>query len=97
MTTLCHNHLKYGIKYTCAIKLYPWHDINGFILEKRGNPEIPIYKCFIRDVYNLSKKYLANGKAPGPNSIPNAILKHLLLQKHAINNVQYNNPRRPTI
>jgi hypothetical protein len=78
----CHYQEDHPNQCTSAVKPYPWHDIDGFILEKRGTPNIPIHTYFTEEVYDLSKKYLANGKALGPDKIPNAILKHLTSQFH---------------
>jgi hypothetical protein len=69
-------------------------------LKKKGTPEIPLHKYFTKEVYEQSKKFLANGKAPGPNKIPNTIIKTYHLNSttyyttsssNAINNAQYHN------
>jgi hypothetical protein len=54
-TTTCHYQENHPNQCTCAVKQYPWHDIDGFILEKRRTPNIPIYTYFTREVYDLSK------------------------------------------
>jgi hypothetical protein len=36
-TSTCHHQPNHNPKYVCGVKQYPWHDLNGFILEKRGD------------------------------------------------------------
>jgi hypothetical protein len=43
---LCHHQPIHDNKCTCATRQYPWHDIDGFILEKRGLPQIPLHTYF---------------------------------------------------
>ena len=62
---------------TCAVRKYPWHTQQGFILEKRGHPNAHISKQFTREIYDSCLKRLTKGKAPGPDNIPNDILKIL--------------------
>jgi hypothetical protein len=62
---------------TCAVRQYPWHDLDGYILDKRGIATIPLHTYFNYGIYSLCLKNLANGKTPGPDTIPNSILKHM--------------------
>ena len=62
--------------FMCSPK-YPWHSLQGIILEKRGNPNTHISKQFTREVYDCCIKRLTKGKAPGPDNIPNDIIKAL--------------------
>jgi hypothetical protein len=66
----------------CGAKQYPWHDLNGFVLEKRGETNASIESTFKRITYNLCLKYLGNNKAPRPDNIPNSILKNMPKQFH---------------
>ena len=38
---------------TCQVRQYPWHNITGFILQKRGDPTTTISSIFTRDTYDL--------------------------------------------
>jgi len=62
---------------TCAVRQYPWHNLDGFILDKRGTPETPLHQYLNKETYDVCLKHLANNKAPGPNAIPNIILKNM--------------------
>jgi exonuclease III len=62
---------------TCGVKQYPWHDLDGFIIDTRGDPQIPLHKYFDQETYDLCLKYLSNNKTPGPDKIPNSILKNM--------------------
>ena len=68
----------------CGVRQYPWHDIEGFIINKRGNPQTPLYTYFDQETYNLCLKNLANNKTPSPNRIPNSILKNMPFSFHQI-------------
>ena len=69
---------------TCGVKQYPWHDIEGFVIDKCGNPQTSLYTYFDQETYNLCLKNLANNKISGPNKIPNSILKHMPPNFHHI-------------
>jgi hypothetical protein len=62
---------------TCGAKQYPWHYLNGFVIEKKGNPQIPLHKYFDKATYEMCLKHLSNNKAPGPDKIPKSILKNM--------------------
>jgi hypothetical protein len=62
---------------TCTVRQYPWHDLDGYILDKRGDANISLHTYFDYGIYSLCFKNLANGKNPGPDTIPNSILKHM--------------------
>ena len=64
-------------KCTCAVRQYPWHDLEGLVLEKRGDPQTPLHTYLDLETYNLCLKNLANNKTPGPDKIPNSILKNM--------------------
>ena len=64
-------------KCTCAVRQYPWHDLKGLVLEKQGDPQTPLYTYIDLETYNLYLKNLANNKTPGPDKIPNSILKNM--------------------
>ena len=73
--TNCNHQSQHSSTCTCQVRQYPWHDLNGFILQKRGNPQITISSLFTRATYNLCLKHLSKNKTPGPDQIPNSILK----------------------
>lgn len=39
----CHFQPDHPQECTCAVRQYPWHDLDGFIIDKRGEPHIPLY------------------------------------------------------
>ena len=49
---------------TCAVRQNPWHDLEGLVLDKRGDPHIPLYTYFDLETYNICLKNLANNKTP---------------------------------
>ena len=61
----------------CAVRKYPWHSQQGFILDKRGPPNAQISQQFTREIYDSCIKRLTRGKIHGPDNIPNDILKVL--------------------
>jgi hypothetical protein len=63
--------------YTCVVHQFPWHDLDGFVIDKCGEPNIPLYTYFNRNLYDICTRNLTNGKTPGPDSIPNSILKNM--------------------
>ena len=62
---------------TCGVRQYPWHDLDGLVLDKRGDPQTPLHKHFDRETYDICFKNLVNNKTPGPDKIPNTILKNM--------------------
>jgi hypothetical protein len=52
------------------------------VLEKRGDIHASISNTFDRSTYDICLKYLGNNKAPGPDNIPNSILKNMPHQFH---------------
>ena len=62
---------------TCSVRQYPWHDLTGFTIDTRGNPQTPLHDYFDRETYDICLKKLANNKTPGPDKIPNIILKNM--------------------
>jgi hypothetical protein len=59
----CHHQPTHNREYICGIRQYPWHDLNGFVLEKRGDIHASITNTFDRITYDLCLKYLGNNKA----------------------------------
>jgi hypothetical protein len=78
----CYHQPNHDEKCVCGVRQYPWHDLNGFVIEKRGEINASIVNTFDRTTYDLCLKYLGNNKAPGPYNIPNSILKNLPQQFH---------------
>jgi exonuclease III len=66
----------------CGVRQYLWQDLNGFVLEKRGTTNASIANTFDRNTYDLCLRNLGNNKAPGPDNIPNSILKNMPTQFH---------------
>ena len=54
----------------------------GYVLERRGFENASLANTFDKNTYDLCLKYLGNNKAPGPNNIPNSILKNMPTQFH---------------
>jgi hypothetical protein len=80
----CYYQPDHHIHCTCVVRQYPWHDLDGLIMHKRGEPNTPIHTYFTRETYDLTIKYLPKGKTPSPDTIPNSILKQLSEQFHTI-------------
>jgi hypothetical protein len=78
----CHHQPTHNQKCICGVRQYPWHNLNGFVLEKRGDPHASISNTFDSITYDICLKYLGNNKAPGPDNIPNSILKNMPSQFH---------------
>jgi hypothetical protein len=78
----CHHQTTHNSECVCGVRQYPWHDLSGFILEKRGDIHTFISNTFDRIIYDLCLKYLGNNKALGPDNIPNSILKNMPYQFH---------------
>ena len=60
---------------TCGVRQYPWHDLHGYTIEKRGEPNVPLHTYLNQETYDMCLQNLANGKILGPVKIPNVILK----------------------
>jgi hypothetical protein len=78
----CHHQPIHNRECVCGERQYPWHDLIGFVLEKRGDIHASILNTFDRITYDLCLKYLGNNKAPRPDNIPNSILKNMPNQFH---------------
>ena len=79
----CYHQSNYNSECVCRVRQYSQHDLNGFILEKRDDDtNVSIANTFDKKTYNLCLKYLGNNKAPGPNNMPNFILKNMPTQFH---------------
>ena len=61
----------------CAIRKYPWYIYNGIIFDKRGPHNTLISIQFTQEIYDKCVKRLTREKAPGPDNIPNHIIKIL--------------------
>ena len=64
------------------LKKFPWHDFDGFCLELRGQPNTPLTTLFNREIYDLCLRSLPSSKSPGPDEIPNEVIKTLLPEHH---------------
>ena len=73
----CYYQPEHPPKCTCGVRQYPWHDLDGFVIDKRGDPQTPLHNYFDRLTYDICLKHLANNKTPGPDKIPNIILKNM--------------------
>ena len=80
----CHFLPNHPLQCTCGVRQYLWHDIEGFVIDKRRNPQTPLYTYFDQETYNLCLKNLANNKTPGPDKILNSILKNMPSSFHHI-------------
>eukprot|EP00249_Psilotum_nudum_P025161 c29397_g2_i2 orf=1-981(-) len=62
---------------SCQDYKYPWHDFDGFVLEKRGNPLDSINTYFSRSIFDECLHSLSHDKTPGPDNLPNELLQSL--------------------
>ena len=69
---------------TCGVRQYPWHDLEGFTIDQRGEPQTPLHTYFDQETYDFCLKNLGNNKAPGPYKIPNSILKNMPPRFHKL-------------
>jgi hypothetical protein len=79
---LCKQQPHHPHNRTCQVRQYPWHDLNGFTLENRGDANSTIATLFTREIYDLCVKNLSKNKTPGPDQIPNSILKNMHTRFH---------------
>jgi hypothetical protein len=47
----CHHQPAHNQKCICGVRQYPWHNLNGFVLEKRGDIHASISNTFDRITY----------------------------------------------
>ena len=80
----CYHQSEHTTHCTCGVRQYPWHDLDGLVLDKRGDPQTSLHKHFDRETYNICLKILANNKTPGPDKIPNIILKNMRETFHTL-------------
>ena len=73
----CYYQPEHPLQCTCGVRQYPWHDLDGFVIERRRNPQIPLYKYFDKETYHMCLKHLSNNKTPCPDKIHNSILKNM--------------------
>jgi hypothetical protein len=78
----CYHQPNHNLECVCGVRQYPWHDIDGFILDNRGETNASVADTFDKKTYDLCLKYLGNNKALGPDNIPNSILKNMPVQFH---------------
>ena len=52
----CHFLPNHPYNCTCGVRQYSWHDLEGLILEKRGNPQTPLHIFRHRDIQLMPKK-----------------------------------------
>ena len=69
---------------TCNVRQYPWHDLEGLTIDQRGEPQIPLHTYFDQETYDFCLKNLGSNKTPGPDKIPNSILKHMPPRFHKL-------------
>jgi hypothetical protein len=78
----CTYQSQHPLDCTCQVRQYPWHDITGFILQKRGKSTNTLSSLFSRETYDLCVKHLSKNKTPGLDQIPNSILKNMPTRFH---------------
>ena len=42
----CHHQPEHTTYCTCGVRQYPWHDLDGYVIDKRGNPQTPLHVYF---------------------------------------------------
>jgi len=52
----CYYQPEHHTHCTCEVQQYPWHDIYGYVIDKRGNPQTPLHKYFDKETYNICLK-----------------------------------------
>ena len=50
----CYHQREHIPECTCGVRQYPWHDIDGFVIDKRGNPQTHHY------TNTLTKKHITS-------------------------------------
>ena len=80
----CHYPYTHPLHCTCGVRQYPWHDLDGYTIDKRGEPQTPLHTYFDQDTYDLCLKHLSNNKTPGLDKIPNSILKNMPPRFHKL-------------
>ena len=80
----CHYQNTHLPHCTCSVRQYPWHDLEGFTIDQRGEPQIPLYTYFDQETYDFCLKNLRNNKALGLDKIPNSILKNMPPRFHKL-------------
>ena len=68
----------------CGVRQYPWHDLDGYTIKKKGEPNVPLYTSLDQETYDMCLRNLANGKSPGLDKIPNTILKSMPPRFHTL-------------
>ena len=66
----CHYQNIHPLYCTCRVRQYPWHDLDGYIIDKRGEPQIPLHTYFDQETYDFCLKNLSNKKTPCPDKYP---------------------------
>ena len=67
-----------------SVRQYSWHDLDGYVMDKRGNPQTPIHKYLDQETYDMCLKHLANNKTSGLDKIPDAFMKNLPASFHKL-------------
>jgi hypothetical protein len=80
----CHYQNIHPLHCTCGVRQYPWHNLDGFTIDQRGESQTPLHAYFDQETYDLCLKNLGNNKAPGPDRIPNSILKNMPSRFHKL-------------
>jgi hypothetical protein len=57
-TPTCHHQTTHGRECICGVRQYPWHDLDGFVLEKRRDTNASISNTFGKTTYDLCLKYI---------------------------------------
>ena len=80
----CHHQITHPLHCTCGVKQYPWHALDGYIIDKQREPQNILHTYFDQETYDFCLKNLSNTKAPCPDKIPNSILKNMPLCFHKL-------------
>ena len=72
-------------KVSCRDTPFPWGlpGRDNFVLQSRGS-QSSLLPHLTREVYDLCVKQLKNGKSPGPDQLPNELIKHFPHELHTL-------------
>src|ERR1700737_984871 len=52
----CQHQNTHPLHCTCGVRQYPWHDLEGYTIDKRGKSQIPLHMYFDQEIYDFCLK-----------------------------------------